>query len=103
MQDMWLHHAVGTSASKKEQLRRRQLANVRAWAAREDSRSVARRRREVAGSLHPPDATRHRLRTTVGMSYQPRREPRNELRVIRGLRHHLTHWGPDSDSPIVFL
>jgi pimeloyl-ACP methyl ester carboxylesterase len=37
------------------------------------------------------------------MSYRPRREPRHETRVLRGLRHHLTHWGPESDSPFVFL
>ena len=37
------------------------------------------------------------------MTYQPRRASRAETRVIRGLRHHLTRWGPDSDSPLVFL
>lgn len=37
------------------------------------------------------------------MTYETRRTPREETRVIRGLRHHLTRWGPDSDSPIVFL
>lgn len=37
------------------------------------------------------------------MTYQPRRPPRHETRVIRGIRHHLTRWGPDSDSPWVLL
>ena len=37
------------------------------------------------------------------MSYQPRRPSRHETRVIRGVRHHLTRWGPDSNSPLVFL
>ena len=37
------------------------------------------------------------------MSYQARRPGRDEIRVIRGVRHHLTHWGSPSDSPILFL
>ena len=37
------------------------------------------------------------------MSYQPRRPPRHEMLVIRGVRHHVTRWGPNSDSPILFL
>ncbi len=37
------------------------------------------------------------------MGYQPLRSPRHEIRVIRGLRHHLTSWGPDSDSPVLLL
>ena len=37
------------------------------------------------------------------MNYQPRRSSRHEIRVIRGLRHHLTRWGPESDSPVLLL
>lgn len=37
------------------------------------------------------------------MSYQPRRPSRHETRVIRSVGHHLTRWGPDSNSPVVFL
>ena len=37
------------------------------------------------------------------MSYQPRRPPRSEMHLIRGVRHHLTRWGPESDSPLLFL
>lgn len=37
------------------------------------------------------------------MSYRPRRAPRHETRVIRGIRHHLTRWGPEGDSPVVLL
>jgi pimeloyl-ACP methyl ester carboxylesterase len=37
------------------------------------------------------------------MSYQLRRPPRHEMLVIRGVRHHLTRWGPNSDSPVLLL
>jgi pimeloyl-ACP methyl ester carboxylesterase len=37
------------------------------------------------------------------MTYQPRRPARHETLVIRGLRHHLTRWGPESDSPLILL
>jgi pimeloyl-ACP methyl ester carboxylesterase len=37
------------------------------------------------------------------MTYRPRRPPRHQTLVLRGLRHHLTRWGPESDSPLVFL
>jgi pimeloyl-ACP methyl ester carboxylesterase len=36
-------------------------------------------------------------------SYQARRTPRDQTHIIRGLRHHLTCWGPQSDSPWVLL
>ena len=35
--------------------------------------------------------------------YQPRRRPRDESHVIRGLRHHLTCWGSSDVSPVVLL
>jgi len=37
------------------------------------------------------------------LSYLPRRAPRHESLDVRGLRHHLTRWGPPSDDPIVLL
>ncbi|MGQ0430013.1 MAG: alpha/beta fold hydrolase [Gammaproteobacteria bacterium] len=37
------------------------------------------------------------------MAYQPRRPPRHETHEFRGLAHHLVHWGPDSDDPILLL
>ena len=37
------------------------------------------------------------------MSYLPRRAPRHESLDVRGLRHHLTRWGPESDDPVVLL
>ena len=37
------------------------------------------------------------------MSYQPRRPSRHETRLIRGVRQHLTRWGPESDSPVILL
>ncbi len=37
------------------------------------------------------------------MTYEPRRAPRHETREFRGLAHHLLHWGPDSDDPLLFL
>lgn len=35
--------------------------------------------------------------------YQPLRPPRHEIVILRGLRHHLTRWGPASDSPTLLL
>ena len=37
------------------------------------------------------------------MTYTPLRTPRHEQLSLRGLRHHLTWWGPPSDQPIVML
>jgi pimeloyl-ACP methyl ester carboxylesterase len=38
-----------------------------------------------------------------GPIYQPRRNPRHETRVIRGLRYHLTCWGAPEAPPVVLL
>ncbi|MBS1200551.1 MAG: alpha/beta hydrolase [Proteobacteria bacterium] len=35
--------------------------------------------------------------------YAPRRPPRHESVTVRGIEHHLTRWGPDSDDPVVLL
>jgi pimeloyl-ACP methyl ester carboxylesterase len=35
--------------------------------------------------------------------YVPRRPPRHETVVVRGIDHHLTRWGPESDDPVVLL
>lgn len=35
--------------------------------------------------------------------YQPRRSPRHESHVIRGLRHHFTCWGAPDTAPVVLL
>jgi len=32
-----------------------------------------------------------------------RRLPRHETRAVRGLAHHVTRWGPESDDPVVLL
>jgi pimeloyl-ACP methyl ester carboxylesterase len=32
-----------------------------------------------------------------------RRLPRHETRMVRGLAHHVTRWGPGSDDPVVLL
>ena len=32
-----------------------------------------------------------------------RRLPRHETRTVRGLAHHVTRWGPESDDPVVLL
>jgi pimeloyl-ACP methyl ester carboxylesterase len=32
-----------------------------------------------------------------------RRLPRHETRTVRGLAHHMTRWGPESDDPVVLL
>lgn len=37
------------------------------------------------------------------MTYQARRVPRHETLMVRGLAHHVTRWGPESDDPIVLL
>jgi pimeloyl-ACP methyl ester carboxylesterase len=37
------------------------------------------------------------------MTYVPRRAPRHEDRALRGLRHRLRWWGPQSEDPIVLL
>jgi pimeloyl-ACP methyl ester carboxylesterase len=37
------------------------------------------------------------------MSYQPRRPARQEMLRIRGLEHRVLRWGPESDSPVLFL
>ena len=37
------------------------------------------------------------------MSYAPRRLPRHDTIRLRGLEHHVTHWGPDAAAPLVFL
>jgi len=37
------------------------------------------------------------------MSYQPLRIPRHEERIVRGVKHHLTCWGPPSEAPILLL
>ena len=37
------------------------------------------------------------------MSYQPRRPPRHATLELRGLAHHVTRWGPDGVTPLVFL
>ena len=37
------------------------------------------------------------------MSYRPVRAPRHEFLDVRGLAHHVTRWGPESDDPIVLL
>ena len=36
-------------------------------------------------------------------TYQPRRNPRHESHVIRGLRHHCTRWGAPDAPPVVLL
>jgi pimeloyl-ACP methyl ester carboxylesterase len=35
--------------------------------------------------------------------YEPRHPPRTQSIVLRGLRHHLTRWGPADAPPIVLL
>lgn len=43
---------------------------------------------------------------SVEMTYKPRRAPRHEHRVLRGLRHRLTWWGQNDDQgegPVVLL
>jgi pimeloyl-ACP methyl ester carboxylesterase len=37
------------------------------------------------------------------MAYVPRREPRSESLIVRGLRHRLTWWGERTGTPIVLL
>jgi pimeloyl-ACP methyl ester carboxylesterase len=37
------------------------------------------------------------------MEYAIRRTPRHETVDVRGVRHHVTRWGPDSPTPLVFL
>ncbi len=37
------------------------------------------------------------------MTDAPRRAPRHEQRILRGLRHRITRWGPPTDSPILLL
>jgi pimeloyl-ACP methyl ester carboxylesterase len=37
------------------------------------------------------------------MSYQPRRLPHHATLPLRGLTHHLTRWGPEVATPLVFL
>ncbi|HSF77295.1 MAG TPA: alpha/beta hydrolase [Steroidobacteraceae bacterium] len=37
------------------------------------------------------------------MTYRMRRLPRHETRTVRGLAHHVTRWGPESDDPVVLL
>jgi pimeloyl-ACP methyl ester carboxylesterase len=37
------------------------------------------------------------------MSYRIARPGRHETVPIRGLAHHLVHWGPDSDDPVLLL
>jgi pimeloyl-ACP methyl ester carboxylesterase len=40
---------------------------------------------------------------TARGTYEPRRAPRHEHRVLRGLRHRLTWWGEPSDTPVALL
>ena len=35
--------------------------------------------------------------------YSPKRAPRAEERIIRGLRHRFTWWGEPTDDPVVLL
>jgi len=37
------------------------------------------------------------------MPYQPRIPPRHELIAVRGIRHHVSRWGPFSDDPLVMM
>ena len=37
------------------------------------------------------------------MSYQPRRQARQEMLRIRGIEHRLLRWGPESGDPVLFL
>ncbi len=37
------------------------------------------------------------------MDYVIRRAPRHEIVDLRGVRHHVTRWGPESDAPLVLL
>jgi pimeloyl-ACP methyl ester carboxylesterase len=37
------------------------------------------------------------------MHYAIRRAPRHETVDVRGVAHHVTRWGPDSRTPLVFL
>ena len=37
------------------------------------------------------------------MSYQPRRPARQEMLRIRGLKHRVLRWGPDSGEPVLML
>lgn len=37
------------------------------------------------------------------MSYEPIRGARHETLALRGLMHHVSRWGPESDDPIVML
>jgi pimeloyl-ACP methyl ester carboxylesterase len=37
------------------------------------------------------------------MDYTPRRVPRHEEPTLRGVRHHVTRWGPADATPLVFL
>ncbi|HEY3785657.1 MAG TPA: alpha/beta hydrolase [Steroidobacteraceae bacterium] len=37
------------------------------------------------------------------MSYQPRRIPRHEFLMLRGVKHRLTWWGEASESPVILL
>ena len=37
------------------------------------------------------------------MSYQPRRPARQEMLGIRGLKHRVLRWGPDSNQPVLML
>ena len=35
--------------------------------------------------------------------YRPRRSPRHSKLRLRGVEHHLTHWGPEDAPPLVLL
>lgn len=37
------------------------------------------------------------------MNYRARRAPRHATLELRGLAHHVTRWGPESDDPVVLL
>ncbi len=37
------------------------------------------------------------------MPYQPKKPPRHESIVVRGIPHHVSRWGPVSDDPVVMM
>lgn len=39
----------------------------------------------------------------MNAAYNPRRNAQHESLVVRGLRHHVTRWGPPTSSPVMLL
>lgn len=37
------------------------------------------------------------------MRYQPRKPPRHDAVVVRGIAHHVSRWGPESGDPVVMM